>query len=37
MDNYLLLSLGHNSSAIFVDNSNPQHQEIIGYEQEHRL
>lgn len=34
MDNYLLLSLGHNSSAIFVDNSNPQHQEIIGYEQE---
>lgn len=32
--NYLLLSLGHNSSAIFVDNSDPQRQEIIGYEQE---
>lgn len=32
--NYLLLSLGHNSSAIFVDNSDPQQQEIIGYEQE---
>ena len=32
--NFLLLSLGHNSSAIFVDNSNPQCQEIIGYEQE---
>lgn len=34
MDNYLLISLGHNSSAIFVDNSDPKHQEIIGYEQE---
>ena len=33
-NNYLLLSLGHNSSAIFVDNSDPQRQEIIGYEQE---
>ena len=33
-NNYLLLSLGHNSSAIFVDNSDPKHQEIIGYEQE---
>ena len=32
--NYLLISLGHNSSAIFVDNSDPQQQEIIGYEQE---
>lgn len=32
--NYLLLTLGHNSSAIFVDNSDPQQQEIIGYEQE---
>lgn len=32
--NYLLISLGHNSSAIFVDNSDPQRQEIIGYEQE---
>ena len=33
-NNYLLISLGHNSSAIFVDNSDPQQQEIIGYEQE---
>lgn len=32
--NFLLISLGHNSSAIFVDNSDPQRQEIIGYEQE---
>ena len=32
--NYLLLTLGHNSSAIFVDNSDPKQQEIIGYEQE---
>ena len=32
--NFLLISLGHNSSAIFVDNSDPQQQEIIGYEQE---
>lgn len=32
--NYLLLTLGHNSSAIFVDNSDHQQQEIIGYEQE---
>lgn len=32
--NFLLISLGHNSSAIFVDNSGPQQQEIIGYEQE---
>lgn len=32
--NYLLLSLGHNSSAIFVDNSDPKQQKIIGYEQE---
>ena len=31
--NYLLLTLGHNSSAIFVDNSKDK-QEIIGYEQE---
>lgn len=33
MKNYLLISLGHNSSAIFVDNSNDA-QQIIGYEQE---
>lgn len=32
--NFLLISLGHNSSAIFVDNSDPQQQKIIGYEQE---
>ena len=32
--NFLLISLGHNSSAIFVDNSDTQQQEIIGYEQE---
>lgn len=32
--NFLLISLGHNSSAIFVDNSDPKQQEIIGYEQE---
>ena len=31
--NYLLLTLGHNSSAIFVDNSGAQ-QRIVGYEQE---
>lgn len=31
--NYLLLTLGHNSSAIFVDNSGKQ-QKVIGYEQE---
>lgn len=33
-DCYLLISLGHNSSAIFVDNSDPTQQKIIGYEQE---
>lgn len=33
MKNYLLITLGHNSSAIFVDNSSNK-QEIIGYEQE---
>lgn len=33
MKNYLLITLGHNSSAIFVDNSGEK-QEIIGYEQE---
>ena len=33
MKNYLLITLGHNSSAIFVDNSSEK-QEIIGYEQE---
>lgn len=32
--NYLLLTLGHNSSAIFVDNSDLAEQQIIGYEQE---
>lgn len=31
--NYLLLTLGHGSSAIFVDNSTEQ-QKVIGYEQE---
>lgn len=31
--NYLLLTLGHNSSAIFVDNRGDE-QQIIGYEQE---
>lgn len=31
--NYLLITLGHNSSAIFVDNSTEQ-QKVIGYEQE---
>lgn len=31
--NYLLLTLGHGSSAIFVDNSAEQ-QKVIGYEQE---
>lgn len=31
--NYLLLTLGHSSSAIFVDNSAEQ-QNVIGYEQE---
>lgn len=31
--NYLLLTLGHGSSAIFVDNSAEQ-QRVIGYEQE---
>lgn len=31
--NYLLLTLGHSSSAIFVDNSAEQ-QKVIGYEQE---
>lgn len=31
--NYLLLTLGHGSSAIFVDNSGEK-QQIIGYEQE---
>lgn len=31
--NYLLITLGHNSSAIFVDNSGEK-QRIIGYEQE---
>lgn len=33
MKNYLLITLGHNSSAIFVDNSGDE-QAIIGYEQE---
>lgn len=33
MKNYLLITLGHNSSAIFVDNSSGE-QKIIGYEQE---
>lgn len=33
MKNYLLITLGHNSSAIFVDNSTDE-QRIIGYEQE---
>lgn len=33
MKNYLLITLGHNSSAIFVDNSGEK-QEVIGYEQE---
>lgn len=33
-NNFLLLSLGHNSSAIFVDNSDSKNQKIIGYEQE---
>lgn len=33
MKNYLLITLGHNSSAIFVDNSD-EAQQIIGYEQE---
>lgn len=33
MKNYLLITLGHNSSAIFVDNSSNE-QRIIGYEQE---
>lgn len=33
MKNYLLITLGHNSSAIFVDNSTDE-QKIIGYEQE---
>ena len=33
MKNYLLITLGHNSSAIFVDNSSEE-QKIIGYEQE---
>lgn len=33
MKNYLLITLGHNSSAVFVDNSGEK-QEIIGYEQE---
>jgi len=33
-NNYLLLTLGHNSSAIFVDNSDAEQQKIIGYEQE---
>lgn len=32
MKNYLLITLGHNSSAIFVENS--ESQKIIGYEQE---
>lgn len=33
MKNYLLVTLGHNSSAIFVENS-ADGQKIIGYEQE---
>lgn len=33
MKNYLLITLGHNSSAIFVDNTSGK-QKIIGYEQE---
>lgn len=33
MKNYLLITLGHNSSAIFVDNTSGE-QKIIGYEQE---
>lgn len=37
MKNYLLITLGHNSSAIFVDNSSYEETEkscIIGYEEE---
>ena len=37
MKNYLLITLGHNSSAIFVDNSSFEETEkscIIGYEEE---
>ena len=33
MNNYLLITLGHGSSAIYVDNSGDK-QNIIGYEQE---
>lgn len=33
-NNYLLITLGHNSSAMFIDNTNENKQEIIGYEQE---
>lgn len=33
MKNYLLITLGHNSSAIFVDNSQGE-TNVIGYEQE---
>ena len=33
MKNYLLITIGHNSSAIFVDNTSSE-QKIIGYEQE---
>lgn len=33
MNNYLLITLGHNSSALFIDNSEEK-QKIIGYEQE---
>lgn len=32
-ENYLLITLGHNSSAIFIDNTDEK-QEVIGYEQE---
>lgn len=32
--NYLLITLGHNSSAIFVDNTDEKKPRIIGYEQE---
>lgn len=33
-ENYLLITLGHNSSAMFIDNTDENKQEIIGYEQE---
>lgn len=34
LKNYLLITLGHNSSAMFIDNTDENKQEIIGYEQE---